>query len=108
MQTISKDNCDFPTLRQSGCLYVDKTAWLHRMATDRGARFFFLARPRRFGKSLMISTLKAMFQGKRELFEGLAIMDTDWDWSKTWPVIISTWASARRRTMTSSSDLCRT
>ena len=87
MQTISKDNCDFPTLRQSGCLYVDKTAWLHRMATDRGAYFFFLARPRRFGKSLMISTLKAMFQGKRELFEGLAIMDTDWDWSKTWPVI---------------------
>ena len=87
MQTISKNNCDFPTLRQSGCLYVDKTAWLHRMATDRGAYFFFLARPRRFGKSLMISTLKAMFQGKRELFEGLAIMDTDWDWSKTWPVI---------------------
>ena len=87
MQTISKNNCDFPTLRQSGCLYVDKTAWLHRMATDRGAYFYFLARPRRFGKSLMISTLKAMFQGKRELFEGLAIMDTDWDWSKTWPVI---------------------
>ena len=87
MQTISKDNCDFPTLRQSGCLYVDKTAWLYRMATDRGAHFYFLARPRRFGKSLMISTLKAMFQGKRELFEGLAIMDTDWDWSKTWPVI---------------------
>ena len=51
MQTISKNNCDFPTLRQSGCLYVDKTAWLHRMATDRGAYFFFLARPRRFGKS---------------------------------------------------------
>ena len=87
MQTISKDNCDFPTLRQSGCLYVDKTAWLHRMATDRGAHFYFLARPRRFGKSLMISTLKAMFLGKRELFEGLAIMDTDWDWGKTWPVI---------------------
>ena len=87
MQTISKNNCDFPTLRQSGCLYVDKTAWLHRMATDRGAYFYFLARPRRFGKSLMISTLKAMFQGKRDLFEGLAIMNTDWDWSKTWPVI---------------------
>jgi hypothetical protein len=43
---------------------------------------FFLARPRRFGKSLMISTLKAMFQGRRDLFEGLAIMDTDWDWEK--------------------------
>ena len=58
MQTISKNNCDFPTLRQSGCLYVDKTAWLHRLATDVEAKLFFLARPRRFGKSLMISTLE--------------------------------------------------
>ena len=109
MQTISKDNCDFPTLRQSGCLYVDKTAWLHRMATDRGAHFFFLARPRRFGKSLMISTLKAMFQGKRELFEGLAIMDTDWDWSKTWPVIhlnMGMCASADYETFAQNLPLC--
>ena len=80
MQPITKDNCDFPSLRQSKCVYVDKTAWLHRMATDPEAHFLFLARPRRFGKSLMISTLKAMFQGRRDLFEGLAIMDTDWDW----------------------------
>ena len=87
MQPISKNNCDFPTLRQSGCLYVDKTAWLHRMATDPEAYFFFLARPRRFGKSLMISTLKAMFQGRKDLFKGLAIMDTDWDWKKKYPVI---------------------
>ncbi len=82
MQPITKDNCDFPTLRQSGCVYVDKTAWFHRLATDPQASFFFLARPRRFGKSLMISTLKAMFQGRKDLFEGLAIMDTDWDWEK--------------------------
>ena len=82
MQPISKDNCDFPSLRQSKCLYVDKTAWLHRLAKDPQAHFFFLARPRRFGKSLMISTLKAMFQGRRDLFEGLAIMDSDWDWER--------------------------
>jgi hypothetical protein len=87
MQPITKDNCDFPSLRQSGCLYVDKTAWLHRLATDVEAKLFFLARPRRFGKSLMISTLEAMFQGRRDLFEGLAIMDADWDWKKKWPVI---------------------
>ena len=87
MKPVTKDNCDFPSLRKSGCLYVDKTAWLARMATDPEAHFFFLARPRRFGKSLMISTLEAMFQGKRELFEGLAIMDTDWDWKKKYPVI---------------------
>ena len=82
MKPITKDNCDFPTLRKSGCVYVDKTSWLHRLATDPEARLFFLARPRRFGKSLMISTLKAMFQGQRNLFEGLAIMGTDWDWEK--------------------------
>ena len=82
MQPITKDNCDFPTLRQNGCVYVDKTAWFHRLATDSQASFFFLARPRRFGKSLMISTLKAMFQGRRDLFEGLAIMETDWNWEK--------------------------
>ena len=87
MRLISKDNCDFPTLRQSGCIYVDKTAWLHRMATDREARFFFLARPRRFGKSLMISTLKAMFEGRKELFKGLAISKLKWDWKRTHPVI---------------------
>jgi hypothetical protein len=66
---ITKDNCDFPTLRQSGCTYVDKTAWLVKLATDVQSRMYFLARPRRFGKSLMISTLKAMFEGRKELFK---------------------------------------
>ena len=88
MQTISKDSNDFAEIRQSQYLYVDKTAWLHRLAAAKGEKMFFLARPRRFGKSLMISTLKAMFQGRRDLFEGLAIMDTDWDWKgETRPVI---------------------
>ena len=87
MKTVSKDSNDFGKIRRCDYVYVDKTAWFHRLATAKGQKMFFLARPRRFGKSLMISTLEAMFQGKRELFEGLAIMDTDWDWSKTWPVI---------------------
>jgi len=87
MKPITKDNCDFPTLRQSGCLYVDKTAWLVKMATDVQSRMFFLARPRRFGKSLMISTLKAMFEGRKELFKGLAISKMNWDWKKKHPVI---------------------
>ena len=85
---ITKDNCDFPTLRQSGCTYVDKTAWLVKLATDVQSRMYFLARPRRFGKSLMISTLKAMFEGRKELFKGLAIMKTKWDWKKKHPVIL--------------------
>ena len=82
MQTITIDSNDFAEIRQSGYLYVDKTSWLHRLATAEGRKMFFIARPRRFGKSLMISTLEAMFQGRRDLFKGLAIMDTDWDWEK--------------------------
>ena len=87
MKPISENNCDFPSLRGSGCLYVDKTAWFHRLASAGGRKMFFLARPLRFGKSLTISTLEAMFQGRRELFGGLAIMDTDRDWRKKYPVI---------------------
>ena len=87
MQTVNKDSNDFGEIRREGYVYVDKTAWFHRLASAKGEKMFFLARPRRFGKSLMISTLEAMFQGKRELFEGLAIMDTDWDWKKKYPVI---------------------
>ncbi len=87
MQTITIDSNDFAEIRQSNYLYVDKTAWFHRLATAKGRKMFFLARPRRFGKSLMISTLEAMFQGRRDLFDGLAIMEKDWDWRKKWPVI---------------------
>ena len=87
MQPVTKDNCDYPSLRQSGCVYVDKTAWFHRLATDVQSRMFFLARPRRFGKSLMISALKAMFEGRKDLFKGLDIMKLGWDWKKKYPVI---------------------
>ena len=87
MKPITKDNCDFPTLRQSGCIYVDKTHWLAKLATDVQCRMYFLARPRRFGKSLMISTLRAMFEGRKEFFKGLDIMKIGWNWKKKFPVI---------------------
>ena len=79
---------EFPQIRESGSIYVDKTGYFSRLVKPRpsGSRVFFLARPRRFGKSLMISTLKAIFQGKRELFEGLAISKTDYDW-QFYPVL---------------------
>ncbi|MGN0856134.1 MAG: AAA family ATPase [Candidatus Spyradenecus sp.] len=79
---------EFPQIRESGSIYVDKTGYFSRLVKPRpsGSRVFFLARPRRFGKSLMISTLKAIFQGKRELFEGLAISKTDYDW-QPYPVL---------------------
>ena len=87
MKTITKDSNDFAEIRREDYVYVDKTAWLHRLASAKGAKMFFLARPRRFGKSLMISTLKAMFEGRKALFKGLDIMKTGWNWKKKFPVI---------------------
>ena len=72
---------DFEDLRKSGYVYVDKTMHLYRMVTQ--GKPYFLGRPRRFGKSLFISTLKAYFLGKRELFEGLAIAELEKDWGIT-------------------------
>ncbi|MBP5640978.1 MAG: AAA family ATPase [Victivallales bacterium] len=86
LQPIAQDTSDFPELRQKQCVYVDKTAFFHNLITRRDASRFFIARPRRFGKSLMISTLMAIFEGRRELFDGLAISKTDWDWAK-YPVL---------------------
>ena len=66
-------------------VYVDKTAYVYKMAHAVGKNYF-LSRPRRFGKSLLISTLKAYFEGRRELFKGLAIDQLEKDWIK-YPVI---------------------
>ena len=67
---------NFEKLRKDGYVYVDKTAWVHRLVTT--GSYYFLSRPRRFGKSLLISTLEAYFLGKRELFKGLAIEQVFW------------------------------
>ncbi len=85
LQPIITDSSDFPEMRTKGCVYVDKTAFFHKLISGMNARFF-LSRPRRFGKSLMISTLKAIFEGRRELFDGLDISKTDWRWEK-YPVL---------------------
>ena len=68
MKPIAKNNCAFPSLRRAGCLHMDETAWLSRMATDPKACYCFLAHPLRSGKSLMISIFEAMFHQRRELF----------------------------------------
>ena len=62
---------NFESLRKDGYLYIDKTALIYQLVTT--GRYYFLSRPRRFGKSLLLSTLEADFQGKKELFEGLAM-----------------------------------
>ncbi|MDR1382043.1 MAG: AAA family ATPase [Tannerella sp.] len=71
---------DFEKLRSEEYIYVDKTAWLYRLAQT--SRQYFLERPRRFGKSLFLSTLGAYFRGKKELFDGLAIAELEQDWTE--------------------------
>ena len=90
MKPIATNTNDFETLRKLGQIYVDKTAQLHRMITDPSRSYFFCARPRRFGKSLSVTTMKSIFLGHREFFEGLAIAKTDYDWKKH-PVIHLNW-----------------
>ena len=75
---------DFGELRRGEFLYVDKTQHLYQLTTE--GKYYFLSRPRRFGKSLLVSTLSELFQGNQALFEGLWIHDR-WDWSKTHPVL---------------------
>ena len=74
----------FVKLRNEGCYYVDKTAYMHQLITQ--GNYFFLSRPRRFGKSLFLDTLQQLFEGKRELFKDLFIEDK-WDWKVTYPVV---------------------
>ncbi|MEM1215374.1 MAG: AAA family ATPase, partial [Bacteroidota bacterium] len=75
---------DFRSIVEGGYLYVDKTVYLHRL--QRLGKYFFLSRPRRFGKSLNLSVIAALYRGERELFRGLYIEDK-WDWNVRHPVI---------------------
>ena len=84
----------FSELRNGNYLYVDKTEQICRLL--RQGKYFFLSRPRRFGKSLLLSTIKEIYQGHRALFDGLWIAD-QWDWGKTNPVIHLSFASTGYR-----------
>lgn len=72
---------DFREMRENGYLYVDKTEYVHRM-THSGSKYVFLSRPRRFGKTLLTSTLQAYFEGEKELFQGLAIEKLENEWTR--------------------------
>ena len=74
----------FSEIRQNGYVYVDKTALMYKLLSE--GKYYFLSRPRRFGKSLLISTLEAYFLGKKELFEGLAVAELEKDWVE-YPVL---------------------
>jgi len=86
MERIATDTYSFEDIRKGGFVYVDKTAILKPLADGLHGKQFFVARPRRFGKSLTVSTLQCLFEGRRDLFSGLAI-EPDWDWTKTYPVM---------------------
>ena len=80
MKPISTSTYTFSTLIEGGYVYVDKTALIHAIASGKASQYF-IARPRRFGKSLLISTLQCLFEGRRDLFKGLAIDKLPWDWT---------------------------
>ncbi|MBR4665645.1 MAG: AAA family ATPase [Lentisphaeria bacterium] len=85
MKNLTSSVYSFEKLRKEGYLYVDKTEFIWNLINPAGESYF-LSRPRRFGKSLTISTLKAVFEGRKELFKGLAIYNKPYDW-KPYPII---------------------
>ncbi len=74
----------FEKLRTDNFIYVDKTEYIYELTKENG--YYFISRPRRFGKSLLVDTIKCLFEGKKELFEGLFIYDK-WNWEEKYPVI---------------------
>lgn len=85
MRSISTSISTFSKLIESNCLYVDKTEYIYRMVKAPFGQYF-CSRPRRFGKSLTVSTLEAVFAGQKNLFEGLWIYESDYEWAK-YPII---------------------
>ena len=107
MKPIATDTYNFERLMTDGYTYVDKTAVLYPLINKSIGSQFFLSRPRRFGKSLLMSTFKSLFQGRRDLFKGLAIDSLEYDW-KTYPVLHLDMGSMQRPTVEEFEDfLCR-
>jgi len=86
----------FKSLRQDGYVYIDKTSFVKQLV-DTG-KFYFLSRPRRFGKSLFLDTMHCAFEGDKELFDGLFLED-NWDWNKTHPVLKISFGSGVHRSI---------
>ncbi len=84
-QKLALGSQEFSEVIGNNCIYVDKTENIYELITT-GGKYYFLSRPRRFGKSLLANTIKELFLGNKKLFKGLWIEDK-WDWEKTYPVI---------------------
>lgn len=98
IEKIATDIYSFENLRKGGYVYVDKTDLLWRLASEKEGRQFFISRPRRFGKSLMLSTLKCLFEGRKDLFRGLKIEKRRWAWKTTYPVVMLDMSKAKAST----------
>ena len=98
IEKAATDIYTFESLRKEHFTYVDKTAILKEFADMSRGKQFFVARPRRFGKSLAVTTFQALFEGRRDLFQGLAI-EPLWDWSRKWPVLRIDMGSAQLPTI---------
>ncbi len=95
MKEINVNSMSFEELRTRGdYIYVDKTEYIYKLANDYVNYYYSIARPHNFGKSLMCSTLQALFEGKRELFKGLYIDSTDYSFEK-YPVLHFNFAEFR-------------
>ena len=92
------DTDQFQKMREQGKVYVDKTDMIYDLVNVKKFEYVFLARPRRFGKSLLCNTFKAYFQGQKELFEGLKIMELEKEW-KTYPVLHFTMSGLKNCTI---------
>ena len=75
---------NFEEVRRGGYAYVDKTALMYKMVSE--GKYYFLSRPRRFGKSLLLSTMEAYFSGKKDMFDGLAIAEKETEWNE-YPIL---------------------
>jgi hypothetical protein len=93
-QILSTGRQSFRDLRTANCIYVDKTQLIYKMVTE--GKMYFLSRPRRFGKSLIVSTLAELFKGSRELFKDTWVEDK-WDWTKQSPIIHISFSSVSYR-----------
>ena len=86
IEKAATDIYTFSDLREGGFTYVDKTGLILQLVNKSIGKQFFCARPRHFGKSLLVTTLQSLFEGRRELFKGLAVDRSDYDW-KSYPVL---------------------
>lgn len=98
MKPIATDTYNFEQLITDGITYVDKTGVLYPLVNRSIGKQFFLSRPRRFGKSLLVSTFKSLFEGRRDLFKGLVIDSLDFEWKK-YPLLHLDMGSMQRPTV---------